>query len=98
MARCRENLRDKRIVSLDLTGMLAGTKYRGDFEDRLKNVLKEVGKAKDVVLFIDELHTVIGAGRGGGRDRRGEYPQARPLPRRDPDRRRDDALGIPQTH
>ena len=56
-----ENLRDKRIVSLDLTGMLAGTKYRGDFEDRLKNVLKEVGKAKDVVLFIDELHTVIGA-------------------------------------
>ena len=61
-----ENLRDKRIVSLDLTGMLAGTKYRGDFEDRLKNVLKEVGKAKDVVLFIDELHTVIGAGAAEG--------------------------------
>ena len=61
-----ENLRDKRIVSLDLTGMIAGTKYRGDFEDRLKNVLKEVGKAKDVVLFIDELHTVIGAGAAEG--------------------------------
>ena len=61
-----ENLRDKRIVSLDLTGMLAGTKYRGDFEDRLKNVLKEVSKAKDVVLFIDELHTVIGAGAAEG--------------------------------
>ena len=61
-----ENLRDKRIVSLDLTSMLAGTKYRGDFEDRLKNVLKEVGKAKDVVLFIDELHTVIGAGAAEG--------------------------------
>ena len=53
-------------MSLDLTGMLAGTKYRGDFEDRLKNVLKEVGKAKDVVLFIDELHTVIGAGAAEG--------------------------------
>jgi len=61
-----ENLRDKRIVSLDLTGMLAGTKYRGDFEDRVKNVLKEVQKAGDVVLFIDELHTIIGAGAAEG--------------------------------
>lgn len=59
-------LLDKRIVSLDLTGMLAGTKYRGDFEDRLKNVLREVSRAKDVVLFIDELHTVIGAGAAEG--------------------------------
>ena len=61
-----ENLRDKRIVSLDLTSMLAGTKYRGDFEDRVKNVLKEVQKVGDVVLFIDELHTIIGAGAAEG--------------------------------
>ena len=61
-----ENLRGKRIVSLDLTGMLAGTKYRGDFEERIKNVLEEVKKAPDVILFIDELHTIIGAGAAEG--------------------------------
>lgn len=61
-----EDLRAKRIVSLDLTGMLAGTKYRGDFEDRIKNVLKEVQKAGDIILFIDELHTIIGAGAAEG--------------------------------
>ena len=61
-----EDLRGKRIVSLDLTGMLAGTKYRGDFEERIKNVLEEVKKAPDVILFIDELHTIIGAGAAEG--------------------------------
>ena len=61
-----DDLRGKRIVSLDITGMLAGTKYRGDFEDRIKNVLKEVGKAGDIILFIDELHTIIGAGAAEG--------------------------------
>ena len=61
-----EDLRQKRVVSLDLTGMLAGTKYRGDFEDRIKNVLQEVQKAGDVILFIDELHTIIGAGAAEG--------------------------------
>ena len=61
-----DDLRGKRIVSLDLTGMLAGTKYRGDFEDRIKNVLKEVQKAGDVVLFIDEIHTIMGAGAAEG--------------------------------
>ncbi|MGE4353799.1 MAG: ATP-dependent Clp protease ATP-binding subunit [Oscillospiraceae bacterium] len=61
-----EELRDKRIVSLDLTGMLAGTKYRGDFEERIKAVLKEVQKAGDVILFVDELHTIIGAGAAEG--------------------------------
>ncbi len=61
-----EDLRDKRIVSLDLTGMLAGTKYRGDFEDRIKNVLKEVQRCGDVILFIDELHTIMGAGAAEG--------------------------------
>ena len=61
-----EHLRDKRVVALDLTGMLAGTKYRGDFEERIKNAIDEVKKSKDVILFIDELHTIIGAGSAEG--------------------------------
>ena len=61
-----EDLRQKRLVTLDLTGMLAGTKYRGDFEERLKAVLSEVEKAGDVILFVDELHTIIGAGAAEG--------------------------------
>ncbi len=61
-----ENLRNKRVVSLDLTGMVAGTKYRGDFEERIKNAIEEVEKAGDVILFIDELHTIIGAGAAEG--------------------------------
>jgi ATP-dependent Clp protease ATP-binding subunit ClpC len=61
-----ETLRDKRVVCLDLTGMVAGTKYRGDFEERIKNAIDEVKKAKDVILFIDEVHTLIGAGSAEG--------------------------------
>lgn len=61
-----EPLKDKRIVSLDLTGMIAGTKYRGDFEDRIKNAMDEVKAAGNVILFIDELHTIIGAGSAEG--------------------------------
>ena len=61
-----ETLKGKRVVSLDLTGMVAGTKYRGDFEERIKNAIDEVKKAKDVILFIDELHTIIGAGAAEG--------------------------------
>jgi ATP-dependent Clp protease ATP-binding subunit ClpC len=61
-----ELLKDKRVVSLDLTGMVAGTKYRGDFEDRIKNAIDEVKKAGNIILFIDELHTIIGAGSAEG--------------------------------
>ena len=61
-----EILRDKRIVTLDLTGMIAGSKYRGDFEDRIKNAIDEVKKSKNVILFIDELHTIVGAGSAEG--------------------------------
>jgi len=61
-----ETLLDKRVVSLDLTSMVAGTKYRGDFEERIKAALEEVVKAGDVVLFIDEMHTIIGAGAAEG--------------------------------
>ena len=61
-----EELAQKRIVSLDIPAMLAGTKYRGDFEERVKAVLKDVRRAGDVILFIDELHTIIGAGSAEG--------------------------------
>ena len=61
-----EPLKGKRIVSLDLTGMVAGTKYRGDFEERVKSAIEEVSRAGDVILFIDELHTLIGAGSAEG--------------------------------
>lgn len=57
---------DKRIVSLDLVGMIAGARYRGDFEERIKAVLREVEQAGDIILFIDELHTVVGAGSAEG--------------------------------
>ncbi len=59
-------LRGKRLVSLDLTGMVAGTKYRGDFEERIKNAIDEVKKDGNTVLFIDEIHTLIGAGAAEG--------------------------------
>ncbi|MDR3277576.1 MAG: ATP-dependent Clp protease ATP-binding subunit, partial [Oscillospiraceae bacterium] len=61
-----ETLRDKRVVSLDLTGMVAGTKYRGDFEERIKTAIEEVRTAGNVILFVDELHTLIGAGAAEG--------------------------------
>ena len=61
-----ETLKRKRIVALDLGAMIAGSKYRGEFEDRLKAVLKEIEEAADIVLFIDELHTLVGAGGAEG--------------------------------
>lgn len=61
-----ENLRDKRVFTLDLNGMVAGTKYRGDFEERIKTSLAEVKKAGNIILFIDEMHTLIGAGAAEG--------------------------------
>ena len=61
-----EALRDKRIVSLDLTSMVAGSKYRGEFEERIKRTIQEVIESGNVILFIDELHTIIGAGGAEG--------------------------------
>ena len=61
-----EILKGKRVITLDLTGMLAGTKYRGDFEERLKNAIAELTASKNVILFIDELHTIMGAGAAEG--------------------------------
>ncbi len=61
-----EILKDKRVVSIDISGMVAGAKYRGDFEERIKKALAEVKKAGDIVLFIDEMHTIVGAGAAEG--------------------------------
>lgn len=61
-----ENLRDKRVMSLDMGTLVAGTKYRGEFEDRLKKIMEEIRNAGNVILFIDELHTLIGAGGAEG--------------------------------
>ena len=61
-----EILKDKRVVTLDISGMVAGSKYRGDFEERIKKTLNEVKKAGDVILFIDEIHTIVGAGAAEG--------------------------------
>ena len=61
-----ENLKDKRVVTLDITSMVAGAKYRGDFEERVKKCLNEVKKSQDIILFIDEIHTIVGAGAAEG--------------------------------
>ena len=61
-----ELLKDKRVVTLDITSMIAGAKYRGDFEERIKKCLNEVKKVGDVILFIDEIHTIVGAGAAEG--------------------------------
>ncbi len=72
LARCMaagtvpEELASKRLVALDIPSMLAGTKYRGDFEERVKTVLRELQRAGDVILFVDELHTIMGAGAAEG--------------------------------
>ena len=78
-----ENMLDKRVVVLDLSGMVAGSKYRGEFEERIKKVVQEVMNNKGILLFIDELHTIIGAGgaetieaRPGSRSERGAIGRA----------------------
>lgn len=63
---CPTNLLDKRVVSLDLTSLVAGTKYRGQFEERMKAILHELSENTDTIIFIDELHTMIGAGNASG--------------------------------
>lgn len=63
---CPTNLLDKRVVSLDLTSLVAGTKYRGQFEERIKAILNELQSATNVIVFIDELHTMVGAGNASG--------------------------------
>ena len=61
-----ESMKDKRIMVLDLPGMIAGSKYRGEFEERMKKLIREVKTAGNIILFLDELHTIIGAGGAEG--------------------------------
>ena len=61
-----ETLKDKQLYSLDLGSLVAGSRYRGDFEERLKKVLKEINQRGDIILFIDEIHTLVGAGAAEG--------------------------------
>ena len=61
-----ENMKEKRIISMDLAGMVAGSKYRGEFEERMKRLIQDVKMAGDVILFLDEVHTIIGAGGAEG--------------------------------
>jgi ATP-dependent Clp protease ATP-binding subunit ClpC len=63
---CPRNLQDKRIVSLDMTSIVAGTKYRGQFEERMKVIIEELQNSPNIIVFIDEIHTIIGAGNSSG--------------------------------
>lgn len=61
-----EALRDKRLVALYMSSLVAGTKYRGEFEERLRDILDEVIRAGNIILFVDEMHTIVGAGSAEG--------------------------------
>ncbi len=76
---CPESLRDHRVLSLDMAAVIAGTKYRGQFEERLKAVMNEIAQNKQIILFIDELHTLVGAGAAGcdRTERHGRSPRLR---------------------
>ena len=63
---CTKNLMDKRIVSLDMNSLVAGTKYRGQFEERMKVIIEELQESPNIILFIDEIHTIVGAGNSSG--------------------------------
>ena len=94
-----EGLKDKRVVALDLGALIAGAKYRGEFEERLKAVLKEIKDSEgQVVLFIDELHTVVGAGAAEGAMDAVQPAQADARARRAAHHRRDHARRVPQAH
>ena len=86
-----ELLRDKKVITLDLALMVAGTKYRGQFEERIKAVMDEIRRTKNVILFIDELHTIVGAGSAEGAMDASQHHQAGTQPRRTAVRRRDHA-------
>ena len=93
-----EELLDKRVLSLDLSGMVAGTKYRGEFEERIKNTIDEVKKAGNVILFIDELHTIVGAGSAEGAVDAANILKPALCQGRDPGHRRHHPQRIPQVH
>ena len=91
-----ETLRDKQIYTLDLGALVAGSRYRGDFEQRLKKVLEEVRARGDIILFIDELHTLVGAGAAEGAIDAASILKPLPGPRRAAGDRGDDPRRVPQ--
>ena len=93
-----ELLRDKKVIVLDLALMVAGTKYRGQFEERIKAVMDEIRRTKNVILFLDELHTIVGAGSAEGAMDASNILKPALSPRRAAVRRRDHAERIPQIH
>ena len=93
-----EPMQGKRVVTLDMAGMVAGSKYRGEFEERIKRIIQEVSENRDVLLFVDELHTIIGGRRGGGRHGRFQYSEAGSVQGRDSVDRRYHHRRIPEIH
>ena len=94
-----EGLKGKRVIGLDMASMVAGAKYRGEFEERLKAVLKEITDAEgEVITFIDELHTIVGAGGGRRGDGRRQHDQAHAGPGRAAPHRRHHPRRVPQVH
>ncbi len=91
-------LQDKEIFLLDLTSLVAGTQFRGQFEQRVKGLLGEVKAAGNVILFIDEIHTITSAGESEGAMNAGNILEARPVPRRDSGDRRHHLYRVPQVH
>ena len=88
-------LADKRILALDISLIVAGTKYRGQFEERLKAIMKELTDNPNIIVFIDELHTLVGRRVGRRLARRGQHPEAGAVARRDPLHRRHHAGRVP---
>ena len=91
-------LADKRILALDLSLIVAGTKYRGQFEERLKTIMKELMENQNAIIFIDELHTLVGAGSAEGSLDAANILKPALSPRRDSVHRRHDSRRIPQVH
>ena len=91
-------LLDKEIHLLDLTALVAGTQFRGQFESRIKGLVDEVKAGGNIILFIDEVHNLVGAGDAEGCDERRQYPQAGAVPRGDPGHRRHHLQRIPQAY
>ena len=89
-------LADKRILSLDLSLIVAGTKYRGQFEERLKTIMKELMESQNSIVFIDELHTLVGAGSAEGSLDAANILKPALSPRRNSVHRRDHAGRVPQ--
>ena len=93
-----ELLRDKKVITLDLALMVAGTKYRGQFEERIKAVMDEIRRTKNVILFIDELHTIVGAGSAEGAMDASNIIKPALSPGRIAVHRRNNAQRVPQIY